>query len=95
MLDSIVFTGNRDFGDLPDGYPVTDLENGARHIPAGPRLGDNVDVENGVDNYSAAADWDDSHINEVLQLALPMPDDENGVKAVGVSGSPMALGALA
>ena len=30
---------NLDFGDAPDGYPVTLAENGPRHIAVGPQLG--------------------------------------------------------
>ncbi len=53
----------RDYGDLPDGYPVSSLggEDGARHIPRGLRLGARVDTEaDEVLLHSTLANKDDT-----------------------------------
>ena len=83
-IDFAVANSARDFGDLPDGYPVTLSENGARHIPSGLRLGNNLDTE--LDGtHSADATYDDTHVGAVVGT----PDDEDGVtKANGLGGFP-------
>lgn len=69
-----------DFGDAPATYG-TELPNGARHAPLGPRLGDTRDIEiNG--QPSDAADGDDVN-----------GDDEDGVM-FGVIGIESALAAV-
>ena len=58
-LDFFEARAVRDYGDLPDGYPVSFAENGARHIPQGLRLGARVDTEaDGV--HSPLANKDDT-----------------------------------
>ncbi|MHC4545595.1 MAG: FG-GAP-like repeat-containing protein, partial [Planctomycetota bacterium] len=48
-----------DFGDAPSPYPVTLIEDGARHEAIGPRLGDTRDSESDG-THSADADADDT-----------------------------------
>ena len=57
-----------DFGDAPNGYPVTLAENGARHLATGPTLGATRDSE-ADGTHSANADADGA--------------DEDGVTAAG------------
>ncbi len=60
-----------DFGDLPDSYATTLLQNGARHEAIGPRLGATRDYEsNGQPTIGATGD--DS-------TASGGTDDEDGV----------------
>ncbi|MCA9136174.1 MAG: RICIN domain-containing protein, partial [Planctomycetales bacterium] len=47
-----------DFGDAPSSYPTTLANDGARHAPIGPRLGDTRDFESDA-QPSAMADGDD------------------------------------
>ncbi len=72
-----------DWGDAPVGYPVTLVENGARHRrKAGFFLGAAWDRETGG-THSPLADWDDTH--------GATPDDEDGVTFT----APVAPGAPA
>ena len=60
-LDFFEARAVRDYGDLPEGYPVSFLENGARHIPQGLRLGARVDTEaDEVLLHSTLANHDDT-----------------------------------
>ena len=77
-----------DYGDAPDasiggtpsGYPVTIIDDGARHMPTGPTLGSNRDAEiNG--QPSANADGDDT---------AGGPDDEDGVTLQPIFASDLA-----
>ena len=72
-----------DFGDAPSPYPTLLADDGARHIPIGPRLGAERDIE--LDGFvSAAADGDDN--DGIL-------DDEDGVGfgSIGVNASVAAV----
>jgi hypothetical protein len=70
-LDFFEANSERDFGDLPSGYPVTLVENGARHVVDGLRFADNVDTEaDGTHSASNNANTDDNSST---------PDDEDGV----------------
>jgi len=60
-----------DFGDAPSPYPTTLKDNGARHTPAGPRLGPQLDAEeDGQPDPEALGD--DKNPPD-------LPDDEDGV----------------
>ena len=78
VVDFIIASGDRDYGDLPDGYPVElagpgpGSENGTRHIASGVLLGTNRDTE--ADGTHSPANADD---------ITGAPDDEDGVSAVG------------
>jgi hypothetical protein len=49
-----------DFGDAPSPYPTTLADNGARHEPTGPTLGDTRDAElDGQPTATAAGDGND------------------------------------
>lgn len=60
-----------DFGDAPAPYPTTLKDNGARHTPAGPRLGAQIDTEeDGQPDPDALGDD---------KKPADVPDDEDGV----------------
>ena len=66
----ITFECTQDYGDLPEGYPVTEAENGPRHsiVPGAPVLGDTIDPESdGLPSPDAEGDDTDGS------------DDEDGV----------------
>ena len=69
----------RDWGDAPEGYPVTNAENGARHRrDLNLKLGTQWDLET-EGTHSPGADYDDLH--------GPTPDDEDGVVFVATTGT--------
>lgn len=81
----------RDWGDAPEGYPVTAADDGANHgIVTGLTLGTTVDRELDGTN-SPNADFDD--LNGVPQLDGTILDDEDGVTVVAPL-SPGATSAL-
>lgn len=63
-----------DFGDAPNSYSTTLLSNGARHLPGGPRLGNQFDLESSGAPTGGATGDDTTGI----------PDDEDGVSLAGV-----------
>ncbi len=70
-----------DFGDAPDGFPVTLAENGARHriVASGPLLGPVIDAEpDGV--HSSDSNADDLSFTPPRGLG-GVPDDEDGLKS--------------
>ncbi|WP_186775925.1 glycosyl hydrolase, partial [Rubripirellula tenax] len=75
-----------DFGDAPDGYPVTLAEDGARHTSGGPQLGPLADSE-ADGTHSADSSFDDTNDS----------DDEDGVvlpNAIYVSSSTAATASV-
>jgi 6-phosphogluconolactonase (cycloisomerase 2 family) len=69
QANRVYFNPVFDFGDAPAPYPTTLVENGARHLPAGPTLGTNRDIEADA-TRNATATGDDT---------TGTPDDEDGV----------------
>ena len=83
----------RDYGDLPDGYPVSSLggEDGARHIPRGLRLGARVDTE-AYGDHSPLANKDDTtdaaDEDGVVRPAINWTLSNGGHLDVTVAGCP-------
>ncbi len=62
-----------DYGDAFNGYPVRFADNGARHVPVGPRLGTRVDGEADAPNNGSRSTADGDDLIGGL-------DDEDGLK---------------
>jgi hypothetical protein len=77
-----ILVPSRDYGDAPEGYPVTEAENGASHTRAANwQLGANWDAEY-MGSHSADADYDDTHSWVIFGA-----DDEDGVTVGSTTGT--------
>ena len=56
--------GSLDYGDLPDSFGTLNKSDGARHLAAGPRLGDSRDAEFNGDPQASADGDDEDYSND-------------------------------
>ena len=88
---SITFECTQDYGDLPEGYPTLEVDNGPRHdiVPGAPVLGADIDPEaDGQPSPNADGDDNDGNDDEdgVLLPESLIPGEQQGVD-VTVAGT--------